>query len=319
MCTCVYKILFPAIIIAGLVFFPSPGIGADKKDHDNRQKPAEWTEPATGMEFVFIKGGCFMMGQLRDTKRFLIKSVGEENYSNLYTDELPRHEVCVSDFWMAKYEVTQGQWLKIMGSNPAHFNDNLKKPVDMVSWEDSQDFIKSLNRGLEKAGGGKFILRLPSEAEWEYASRGGTGTMFYTGDEITTDQANFNGNYEFGLSPKGEYRKGPMVVGSFAPNPFGLYDMYGNVWEWCNDWYDHDYYQDSPDNNPPGPDHGSDRVMRGGSWFRFAGNVRSATRYKHEPMGQYADSGLRLARVPVDRRLSPDKKSGGKFDFNTDF
>jgi len=221
-------------------------------------------------------------------------------------------------FWMGRYEVTQEEWLKAMGSNPAHFNENLKNPVDMVSWEDSMAFIKKLNGASKSAGEKKYFLRLPTEAEWEYAARGGTKTMFYSGDEINTDQANFNGDYSFAGSLKGEYRKGPMPVGSFKANPFGLFDMSGNVWEWCNDWYGKDYYKESPKNNPPGPDHGQDRVMRGGSWFRFAGNVRSATRYKHEPTGQYADSGFRLVRVEKSRASSATP-SGKTFTFDSDF
>ncbi len=306
------------LIIATLLLSPMSA-GAVSDNSKSAETTKVWKEPATGMEFVFIKGGCFMMGQQETERKFLVMSVSDENYTKFYADELPRHEVCVSDFWMGKHEVTQAQWLKIMETNPAHFRENLQNPVDMVSWEDSQAFIGKLNRKLKDAGEKKYVLRLPTEAEWEYAARAGTSTMFSTGDEITTDQANFNGAYEFGLSPKGEYRKGPMPVGSFSPNPFGLYDMHGNVWEWCNDWYGHDYYAESPRQDPPGPNHGDDRVMRGCSWCRFAGNVRSATRYKHDPRGQYADSGLRLVRVEAGRRLSTEKGSGETFTFDSDF
>ncbi len=311
---CLTNILIAAAL---LLLIPSPA--AEAADRQNTQTPV-WTEPATGMKFVFIKGGCFMMGQGEEEGRLLKKVVGEENYEKYYADELPRHEVCVSDFWMGRYEVTQAQWLKVMESNPSHFNENLKNPVDMVSWNDSRRFIDRLNRRLRESGEKDFVLRLPTEAEWEYAARAGTTTMFSTGDEISTDLANYNGSHEFGMTMKGEYRKGPTPVGSFPPNPFGLYDMHGNVWEWCHDWYGRDYYQKSPANDPAGPNEGDARVMRGGSWFRFAGAIRSATRYKHEPDGQYADSGLRLVRVKADRQFGASKRgAGGTFSFDSDF
>ena len=299
----------------------SPAADSGKKAaKGTRTETKIWTEPLTGMEFVFIKGGCFMMGQTEAEGKLLKKVAGEEVYDKYYTDELPRHRVCVSDFWMGRYEVTQRQWLEVMASNPSHFNENPDNPVDMVSWNDCQRFIERLNRNLKKQGVKDFVLRLPTEAEWEYAARAGTTTMFSTGDEISTDLANYNGHHEFGLTLRGEYRKGPTPAGSFPPNPFGLYDMHGNVWEWCHDWYGRDYYKNSPEQDPPGPDTGNARVMRGGSWFRFAGAVRSATRYKHEPDGQYADSGLRLGRVEAGRRFG-DKKArpGGSFSFDEDF
>ena len=148
-------------------------------------------------------------------------------------------------FYMQTTEVTQGQWKKVMGNNPSGFKDcGDDCPVEQVSWNDAQEFIKKLN---QMEGTNKY--RLPTEAEWEYAARAGTTTPFYTGNCLSTDQANYNGNYPLTGCPKGQFREKTMRVGSFEPNAWGLYDMYGNVWEWCQDWFD-DYTWREP---PVGP------------------------------------------------------------------
>jgi serine/threonine protein kinase len=177
--------------------------------------------PVTGMEFVFVKGGTFEMG---------------DTFEDGYDYEKPVHPVRVSDFYLAKYPINQGQWMKMMGSNSSDFKKGDNYPVETVSWVDVQEFIKKLN---EKTGQ---YYRLPTEAEWEYAAReGGKKVRFGTGkDIITTDDANFNGSEQYvkPYSRPGVYRKETTPVGSFDPNALGLHDMSGNVWEWVHDWYD---------------------------------------------------------------------------------
>jgi formylglycine-generating enzyme required for sulfatase activity len=282
-------------ILTSLAVFFIPGSGSAEETPVVPQESKEkkfWTEPTTGMKFVWIEEGCFQMGQLPTETRYLKRDIGEDDYEKYYEDELPRHKVCVDGFWMGVHEVNQREWKKIMGFNPAHFNENEENPVDKVSWEDAKSFAEILNK---KNNTSEF--RLPTEAEWEYGARGGTvETMYHTGDTITPEQATFNGTIPFALNLRQDYRKSPTPVGSFPPNEFGLHDMHGNVWEWCNDWYNINYYKNSPGKNPPGPKEGEMRVLRGGSWFRYAGQIRAATRYKNRPVGQFADTGFRLVK-----------------------
>jgi sulfatase modifying factor 1 len=156
-----------------------------------------------------------------------------------------------------------------------------------VSWNDVQNFIHKLN---QQEGSG--IYRLPSEAEWEYAARAGTTTAFAFGRCLSTDQANYDGNYPFPECSKGEFRKKPVPVGSFSPNNWGLYDMHGNVWEWCQDWYKS--YPPGTVTDPTGPQKGSSRLHRGGSWFSGAGPCRSANRNFSSPGARNFDLGFRL-------------------------
>ncbi|MCK4839645.1 MAG: formylglycine-generating enzyme family protein [Desulfobulbaceae bacterium] len=251
------------------------------------------------------------MGQLPLETRLLKREVGRHEYQKYYADELPRHKVCVNGFWIGATEVTQKEWVKIMGFNPAHFNTNENFPVDSVSWEDANNFINKLNTENKTNE-----FRLPSEAEWEFGARGNTeDAMYHTGNSITTEQANFNGSIAFGLNLREEYRKSPVEADSFAPNPFGLQNMHGNVWEWCKDWYGENYYANSPAKNPLGPKKGEMRVLRGGSWFRYSGHIRSATRYKNKPTGQYADTGFRI----VKSQEEAVEESTDKFIFSPDF
>ncbi|MFZ4464055.1 MAG: SUMF1/EgtB/PvdO family nonheme iron enzyme [Bacteroidales bacterium] len=226
---------------------------------------------ADGIDMVFVKGGTFTMGSpTNEAKR---------------SDNETQHQVTLSDFSIGKYEVTQKQWQFIMGSNPSSFKgDNL--PVENVSWSDVQEFIQKLNQKTGKT------YRLPTEAEWEYACRAGTSTPFNTGNNLTTSQANYDGNYPYNNNPKGEYRAKTMPVGSFAPNAWGLYDMHGNVWEWCNDWYGD--YNSGSQSNPQGASSGSYRVYRGGGWGDFARLCRSADRNYDAPGNRYSRIGFRL-------------------------
>ena len=225
--------------------------------------------PNIESQMVLVKGRCYQMG------------------SNEYEGEKPVHEVCVSDFYIGRYEVTQGQWKKVMdGKNPSYFEDCGEDcPVECVSWEDAQGFIEELNRLTGK------VYRLPTEAEWEYAARSGGKEEKYAG---ISDESRVG---EYAWYSKNSDNKAHKV-GTRNPNGLGLYDMSGNVWEWCSDWYGSDYYQNSPKDNPMGPAGGSNRVFRGGSWYNLARNLRASDRYYFTPAFRGSDLGLRLARTP---------------------
>ncbi|MBD2136363.1 formylglycine-generating enzyme family protein, partial [Anabaena sp. FACHB-1237] len=171
------------------------------------------------LEMVEIPPGKFMMGS-------------PENEKKRSSFESPQHQVTVPRFFMARYPLTQTQYSAITGNNPSYFKgDNL--PVERVSWNDAVAFCKKLSQKTGKD------YRLPSEAQWEYACRAGTTTPFYFGESITPDLVNYDGNFPYADAPKGQYRQQTTEVGSFPPNAFGLYDMHGNVWEWClDDWHE---------------------------------------------------------------------------------
>jgi len=215
-------------------------------------KGRAWTDPVTGMEFVFVKGGCFQMGDI---------------FGDGGSDEKPVHKVCVDDFYMGKYEVTQKEYKAIMGSNPSNFKKGDRYPVERVSWNDARKFIKKLNSRTGKKYG------LPTEAEWEYAARSGGKKEKYAGSNSPEVGAWFTDN------SGGSTHE----VGTKAANGLGLYDMSGNVYEWCRDWSGQNYYSKSPVYNPAGPSSGSSRVHRGGSWGNEAGGVRSAARSRNSP------------------------------------
>ena len=228
-----------------------------------------WTDPVTGMEFVWVAGGCYEMGCGSWT-------------DNCDSDESPVHEVCVDGFWIGKYEVTQGQWQQIMGNNPSYNKSGNDFPVEQVSWNDCQDFITALN------GKGSNTFHLSTEAEWEYAARGGGKEEKYAGG----DDLDSLGWYD---SNSGSHSH---EVGTKAPNSLGIYDMSGNVFEWCQDRYAHDYYFSSPRDNPQGPSTGSNRVFRGGSWYYAAQGCRAAIRRNSGPGNQGFSLGFRLVLSP---------------------
>ncbi len=231
-----------------------------------------------GMKFVLIPSGTFMMGS-------------PSNEPKRDSDER-QHRVTISKpFYMQTTEVTQGQWREVMGNNPSYFkNCGDDCPVEKVFWNDVQGFIRKLN---QKEGTNRY--RLPTEAEWEYACRAGTATPFYFGDCLSTDQANYHGNYPMPGCSKGEYRKRTLPAGSFQPNAWGLYDMHGNVYEWCQDWYGE--YPSGHATDPAGPSSGTYRVLRGGSWYNAAWFMRSADRYGYAPDFRSGDLGFRVART----------------------
>ncbi len=230
------------------------------------------------MEFVFIRPGTFMMGS-------------PSNEPKRDKDEHQHRVTLTRGYYLQTTELTQGQWKRVMGSNPSGFkNCGDDCPVEKVSWTSAQTFIQKLN---QKEGTDKY--RLPTEAEWEYAARAGTKTPFSFGDCLSTDQANYDGNYPMPGCSKGRYRNKPVAVGSFPANAWGLYDMHGNVWEWCQDR--HGDYPTGSVTDPNGPSSGEDRVSRGGSWGNYARYCRSAVRYGGSPDGRIYYLGFRLART----------------------
>jgi len=215
------------------------------------------------LEMVLIPSGKFMMGS----------PVSEKAHRK---DETQHEVTLTKPFYMGKYEVTQEQWETIMGDNPSKFKSE-KLPVTNVSWLDCQEFIKKLNAETN----GEY--RLPTEAEWEYACRAGTSTAFSYGDSITKSDANYGGSEK-------------KAVGSYKPNAFGLHDMHGNVWEWCEDWYA-DYPKESVI-DPKGPATGGSRVLRGGPFNLSGFSARSSDRGRLLPSARSDDGGFRLAKTP---------------------
>jgi formylglycine-generating enzyme required for sulfatase activity len=238
----------------------------------------------TTLEMVYIPAGTFWMGS-------------PENEKDRRDNEGPQHKVQVPEFWMGKYPVTQRQWYAVsllpdvdreLKPHPSNFKGD-QLPVECVSWHDAVEFCARLSNHTGRT------YRLPSEAEWEYACRAGTTTAFYFGDTISTDQANYNGNYTYGSGKEGIYRECTTAVGSFKPNGFGLYDMHGNVWEWCQDVL-HNTYEGSPSDGSPWMDRGDEsrRIIRGGSWFNNPRNCRSACRSDYDPGNRFNPFGFRV-------------------------
>jgi uncharacterized protein (TIGR02996 family) len=205
-----------------------------------------WTN-SLGMKFAWVPSGTFLMGS----------PTNEEERSD---DETQQTVTLTKGFFMGIHLVTQEQWQAVMGNNPSHFKGEKNLPVEQVSWDDCQEFIKKL-REKDKD---KRAYRLATEAEWEYACRAGTTTPFHFGETISTAEANYDGNYRYGSGKKRKYRQKTTPVGTFPANAWGLHDMHGNLWEWCQDWYGD--YPNNDVTDPQGPTSGQWRVLRGGSW-----------------------------------------------------
>jgi formylglycine-generating enzyme required for sulfatase activity len=249
--------------VAGLKY----GIEQKGKDDEDKIKVANAQLEAGRDGMVFVKGGCFMMG---------------DTFSEGDLDEKPVHEVCVDDFYIGKYEVTQGQWRQVMGNNPTKDNSACGNncPVDTVSWDDVMVFIDKLNRQSLKR------YRLPTEAEWEYAARSGGKREKYAGGDYIDSVAWYKSNSGGTSHP----------VGSKVANGLGIYDMSGNISEWCNDWSDDNFYAISPRNNPTGPLSGSRHVVRGGSYLFEPTFLRASLRARTYPDLRAKNLGFRLAR-----------------------
>jgi formylglycine-generating enzyme required for sulfatase activity len=234
-----------------------------------RKKQHELDKQTFQLEMMLIPGGTFIMGSPKE----------EENSMD---SERPQHEVTIEPFFMGKYQVTQAQWRFVaqlpqvnreLEQDPSHFKGD-NRPVEQVSWEDAVEFCDRLSQYTGRT------YRLPSEAEWEYACRAGSAKPFAFGDTITTNEVNYDGNYTYGNAPKGEYRGRTTPVGTFQPNAFGLYDMHGNVWEWCQDSW-HSNYKGAPTDGSAWLDNeesSNRKLLRGGSWYSDPEGCRSAYR-----------------------------------------
>ena len=239
-------------------------------------EPQTETFTVNGVTFtmVAVEGGTFTMGTSDDD-------------TDAYDWEKPAHDVTLSSYSIGQTEVTQALWQAVMGSNPSYFKGNLQRPVEKVSWNDCQTFITKLNQLTGKT------FRLPTEAEWEFAARGGKQSQGYkyAGSNTIGDVAWYWDNIPSQTSGNAGY--GTQTVATKAPNELGLYDMSGNVWEWCQDWYGS--YSGDAQTNPVGPSTGSYRVHRGGCWSGYAGYCRVSFRIDLTPTGAGNDLGLRLA------------------------
>jgi formylglycine-generating enzyme required for sulfatase activity len=252
--------------------------------------PAQPITNTIGMKLVLIPSGVFLMGS-------------PDSDQHAFDIEKPQHRVRITQpFYLGVYEVTQGQYRVVTSESPSYFKGSDDLPVERVSWNDAVAFCNKLSAreglkpyyqtgtGLPTGGDG---YRLPTEAEWEYACRAGSTTRFSFGDEEASlgEYAWFDGNSDKKTHPVGQKR----------PNAFGLYDMHGNVWEWCWDGYEENYYANSPGADPVGPSQAADRVVRGGSWGSDPLLCRAALRNRFTPGGRYGDLGFRVARVQSGR------------------
>jgi formylglycine-generating enzyme required for sulfatase activity len=252
--------------------------------------------PGVTLEMVEVPGGKFRMGAP--------KSEAESD-----DDERPRREVKISPFFMGKFAITQAQWRVIAGwpkverelrPKPSYFPEGKRRkqsdderPVERVSWEDAVECCARLSQKTGRA------YRLPTEAEWEYACRAGTTTPFAFGETITPEFVKYDGNYPYGKAPEGKYSQETVPAGSLGiANVFGLFDMHGNVWEWCSDWYSREYYAECQKlgivTGPQGPETGASRILRGGSWSARSTDCRSALRFFYEPGGRLNVFGFRV-------------------------
>ena len=265
--------------------FETVRLDATGKEIERKKNQARYYVEDLGngvtLEMVEIPGGTFTMGSTKAEGQTALAEARRDNKdakSEWFTAETPRHQVTLPAFFVGRFEVTQAQWRAVMGSDSSYFKGD-KLPVESVSWNDVKDFCARLKQRTGRA------YRLPSEAEWEYAARAGTTTPFAFGETITPEIVNYNGNYPYASAPKGEYREKTVLVGSLGvPNTFGLYDLHGNVWEWCEDVW-HGDYNGAPTDGSAWTTGGDQNlhVLRGGSWYVNGGVCRSAVRINLAP------------------------------------
>ena len=235
---------------------------------------------SVGMVFKRIHPGTFLMGS-------------PDSEEGRYSGQDPQHEVTIANgFWLQVTPVTRQQYRDVLGEDPSRFKHDWDCPVEQVSWVDCQRFIAALNESEETTA-----YRLPSEAEWEYACRAGTTGPFSFDLPITTDKANYNGNWSYAGGPKGEYRAKTTPVRQFDANPWGLYDVHGNVREWCQDTWHRDYVGAPSDGSAWTVGEETNRVLRGGSWCNGPAYLRSADRFRFSPDDRSSNVGFRLVRT----------------------
>jgi formylglycine-generating enzyme required for sulfatase activity len=236
--------------------------------------PARWVEPRTGLLFIAVEPGRFVMGSPPD-------EIGRE------AQEIQHPVTLTHRFWLGAFEVTQRQWTLVMGDNPSWFaRDDDTRPVENVTWFHIEEFLQRLTKLAPEN-----VFRLPTEAEWEYACRAGTTAPYSAGAALSSSNANI------ASSPEAAERGQTMRVGSFSPNPWGFYDMHGNVWEWTAD--EHCPYGSDPVIDPRPSCGGPLKVIRGGSWYFGADSARCALRYTHRPQDRGFSLGFRVAREPA--------------------
>ena len=240
---------------------------------------ANYVVPSIGMDMIWCHPGTYTMGS-------------PSNEANRGSDETQTQVTLTQGFYLGKYEVTQAQWNAVMGTSPSQFTGN-DRPVEKVSWTEAKGFCEQLTIMEQNAGrlpaGWAYVL--PTEAQWEYACRAGTSTIFSWGDTATSTQANFKGTVPYGGAATGPNLQQTADVGSYGANPWGFFDMHGNVWEWCSDWKAN--YPNGPLTDPTGPASGSNRVRRGGSWNLDGHNLRSAKRNFNSPGYRHLNLGFR--------------------------
>jgi formylglycine-generating enzyme required for sulfatase activity len=294
-------------------------VGLDEAARLHRMRQRRWTDPTdedAEREILFLTGRGIRapMPRLLNSlsMEFTLLPPGEfwmgspPGEPGRHPDEHPQHRVRLTQpFYLGTLPVTQDQWMKVMRFNPsAHREggtsanrveglDTSSFPVERVSWFDAESFCQALNELPEERDAGR-VYRLPTEAEWEYACRAGTTTLFHFGNDLTSDRANLDGSNPEGLALRSLYLGRTCPVGQYPSNAFGLRDMHGQVWEWCSDWFSDDYYQHSPNQDPTGPTESTRRALRGGGWYYGARIARSAYRYRYEPEARHHDFGLRV-------------------------
>jgi formylglycine-generating enzyme required for sulfatase activity len=240
---------------------------------------------STGIKLVLIAPGSFLRGS----------EPGENLRGN---DEGPQRRIRLSKpFYLGVYPVTQEQYETVMGTNPSRFKKGEGggplHPIEQVSWTNARDFCNCLSAlTAEKKAGHRF--RLPTEAEWEYACRAGTTTAFAFGVTLSSTQANFDGNRPYSTAKPGPFLERTSKVGQYPANDWGLFDLHGNVWEWCQDWYDERSYEVNMETDPTGLSKGEQRVLRGGSWNNSGHLCRSARRNKYAPDFKGENIGFRI-------------------------
>ena len=250
----------------------------DEAKDDNAAPLGEnFTVPDLNLTMIWVKPGTFMMGS-------------PESEAGRSSNETQHQVTLTKGFYLGKYEVTQAQWEKVKGSNPSHFK-GADRPVEKVPWNDAVDFCKKLTEMEKKAGRVPegMSYQLPTEAQWEYACRAGTTTAYSWGNDINSSRANYN--WVNGGNDGNDFKQ-TRDVGQYAANPWGFFDMQGNVWEWVSDWKAN--YLTNAQTDPEGPASGSYRVERGGSWISGGTNLRSAKRISTTPSNRFPTIGFRV-------------------------
>jgi len=329
-----------ALTVVGLLAGPQDVPTAWAADADKLEKILTLQDKDSGFEMKFVlipatgdKG--FMMGSPDAERNTILRELTTKGVPRWPQEEAPRHKVTLSKpYYLGTVEVTQRQFRSVMGFNPSYFSqdgkasdkgtyyphskpgggkDKVKEftpaqldefPVENVSWQDAEEFLKKLNALAQKK---KLAhrFRLPTEAEWEYACRAGADVLepflFERGyGSLSHDQANFRSNQPFGGGTSGRPLERTCKVASYKANPWGLSDMHGGVWEWCSDWHGPDVYKDKDRKDPQGPKDGKYRVRRGGAWSVPGLNCRAAHRGSSDPAGRLYDVGFRVVCVPRD-------------------